>query len=46
LLTTSEDGTQSDIRWLSVDDVEIVIQGPDLKKETVVDLANELATAA
>lgn len=43
LITTSEDGTQSDIRWLSAAGVEIVVQGPDLSKASAILLANRLA---
>lgn len=43
LITTSEDGATSDIRWLAASGVEIVIQGPDLSKESVIDLASRLS---
>jgi hypothetical protein len=43
LITTSEDSLQSNIRWLSTAGVEIVIQGPQLKKVTAVLLANQVS---
>jgi hypothetical protein len=43
LVTTSEDGRQSDIRWLSASGNQVLIQGPDLSRQAVADLADQLA---
>jgi hypothetical protein len=41
LITTSEDGSRSDIRWLEPGDVQIVIQGPELSAEDAESLAED-----
>jgi hypothetical protein len=40
-ITTAEDGSRSDIRWLE-GDIEIVIEGPTLDRDQVVALANSI----
>jgi len=39
LITTSEDGTRSDIRWIE-DNIVFLVEGPMLSQRAVVDIAN------
>jgi len=45
LLTTSEDGKQSDIQWPEPSGVQVVVQGPNLSVDHATEIAQEIAAS-
>jgi hypothetical protein len=41
LITTTQDGTRSDISWVWNEKLQITIQGPQLTRDKVIQLANQ-----
>jgi hypothetical protein len=42
LVITSEDGSQSEIRWLESDSLEVIVRGPTLSPDQCVQIANDV----